>query len=400
MLAIQPQEYARRRQALRARLEEQPIYLTAHRQMQRLGDAAYPFAQEANFRYLTGVTAADWRLLIMAGETLLVRPELSEVQKIFEGFLTDEAALAISGADGVVSQAEATERLEKQATGESTIWTLLPHTDTTITPNPAAAQLVQEIGAAGLTPQDCRAPLARLRALKTAAEIACIEQAVATTIAAFETVRQQLSHYRYEYEIEAAMTQVIRGRGASGHAYDPIVASGKNACTLHYGANHAALSPTDLILIDVGAEVEGYAADITRTYGVEPTDRQQALHQAVQAAQKDIIGLLGPGVDVREYSQRADQRMQRALEEVGLMKPADDAALLRRYYPHATSHGLGLEVHDSLGAPSELLPGMVLTVEPGLYVESENTGIRIEDDILITENGARVLSRDLSTDWA
>lgn len=399
MLAIQPSEYAKRRQALCQAIGDGALYVTAHQPMQRRHDMAYPFSQEANFRYLTGIVAPDWRLLLLAGEAFLVRPELTEVQKLFDGFLRDGAALEMSGADAVISQAQARTRLEALPAG-TPVWTLLPESEATMALNPAPRQLVKELRTMGHVAKDCRAQLAQLRAIKSDSEIACIQQAVDDTIAAFETVRQQLERYQFEYEIEADMTRTLRQRGASGHAYDPIVAAGENACTLHYSANQAPVRPGDMVLLDVGAEVEGYAADITRTYATRPTERQRAVHAAVREAQRAIIAMIQPGGSVRDYVEAADRRMRQALEELGLLQPGDDAQRLRAYYPHATSHGLGLDVHDSLGAPVAFAPGMVLTVEPGIYIEAEGIGVRIEDDVLVTSDGVRVLSRELSTDWA
>jgi Xaa-Pro aminopeptidase len=202
----------------------------------------------------------------------------------------------------------------------------------------------------------------------------------------------------YEYEIEAAFTHAFRSNGATGHAYDPIVAGGKNACTLHYNDNNMALPKNGLVLMDIGARVGGYAADITRTYAIgTPTQRQKDVHAAVESAHHAIITLLRPGASVIEYHDSVDAIMKEALIGLGLMQSVDDTKAYRTYFPHAVSHGLGIDVHDGLGRPETFQPGMVLTVEPGIYIPSEGIGVRIEDDILITDTGHRNLSAALPT---
>jgi len=147
--------------------------------------------------------------------------------------------------------------------------------------------------------------------------------------------------------------------------------------------------------MDVGASYGGYAADITRTYvRGAATKRQVQIHAAVEQAHHEIIATIRPHLAVDEYQRQVDAIMSDALRRVGLY---EDEASLRRYFPHAVSHGLGIDVHDSLGAPHHLSEGMVLTVEPGIYIPEESIGVRIEDDILITATGNRNLSRKLST---
>ena len=242
---------------------------------------------------------------------------------------------------------------------------------------------------------DCRKDLAKLRAIKQPEEIDAIRRAIQLTNEAFEKVKAGITKYNHEYEIEADFTHYFRHAGSKGHAYDPIVAAGKNACTLHYVHNQSKLRDDELILIDIGASVDGYAADITRTYSLgDPTDRQKEVHAAVEAAHQEIIELLKPGLDVGEYHEQVDVIMKDALKSVGLLKSEKE---YRRYFPHAVSHGLGIDVHDSLGGPDVFKAGMVLTVEPGIYIPEEGIGVRIEDDILITETGYENLSKSLAT---
>ena len=167
--------------------------------------------------------------------------------------------------------------------------------------------------------------------------------------------------------------------------------------TLHYTKNSDKLAKNRLVLIDIGARVNGYCADITRTYGIRPTKRQRAVHAAVEAAHHRIIELIQPNLAIAEYMHAVDEIMKDALCELNLLEARSDDTTYRRYFPHSVSHGLGVDVHDSLGKPQFLQPGMVLTVEPGIYIAEEGIGVRIEDDILVTETGHLNLTAGLST---
>jgi Xaa-Pro aminopeptidase len=153
-----------------------------------------------------------------------------------------------------------------------------------------------------------------------------------------------------------------------------------------------------MVLIDIGARVNGYAADITRTFAVKPTKRQTQVHAAVERAHKKIISLLKPGLMLQDYIKAVDDIMKTEMIGLGLIENMNDNETYRRYFPHAIGHGLGVDVHDSLGSSRKLQEGMVLTVEPGIYIPAEGIGVRIEDDILITSTGHKNLSGSLSTD--
>lgn len=380
------------------------IALSAYSAMQRSNDTAHSFEQEANFWWLTGIELADWWVMIdgSRSKSWLVAPDISDSHQIFDGSLSYEMAKSISGVDTVVSHAEGIRLLQDLAKKHSIVYTLgdQPHAEyLDFILNPAQKRTHDLLARTFNSVLDCRKELASLRAIKQPAEIVAMKQAISLTIDAFELVKQKLPSLRYEYEVEAEFSYYFRRHGAKGHAYDPIVAAGENACTLHYIDNDSKLKKRQLLLLDVGARVSGYAADITRTYtSGEPTKRQMAVHQAVQDAQKQIIALLKPDLLIQEYQVQVDGIMKNAVLSLGLITSLDDEKKYHTYFPHAVSHGLGVDVHDSLGSPRYLQPGMVLTVEPGIYIPEEGIGVRIEDDILITEKSHTNLSARLSTD--
>lgn len=393
--------YVGNRKNLSKKLGGGLVVVSAYAEMQRKADMAFQFEQEANFWYLTGIEATRWQVIHDGTRdyTWLVRPGLSEQEQIFDGSVSDEAALKVSGADKVIASDECETLLRSLTRKHSTVYTLAPtkRDAYSFSLNPAKKQTHDMLERVFSSVQDCQGALESMRAIKQDVEVAALQKAINLTIAAFSEVRKNIASYHYEYQIDAAMTAHFRSHNAI-HGYDPIVAGGQNACTLHYVRNGDALRKKDVVLLDVGAQVAGYNADISRSYAIgKPTQRQVAVHAALQAAQKAIIDLLRPSLSVAEYQQRVDEIMYDALQSLGLSS-SDKQATVRRYMPHAVSHGLGIDVHDSLGRPRIFQPGMVLTVEPGIYIPEEGLGLRLEDDILITKTGHRNLSRKLSTD--
>lgn len=390
--------FTENRQRLTESLKGGPVILSAYHQMQRGNDAAFHFEQEANFWYLTGIESPNWLLILDGENEYLIAPEVSEIHQVFDGSLSAQEATNISGISTILSAVEGETLLKELATNHKVVTTLgidphASHYD--FYENPAPLKLHKHLEEIFSTVKDCRKTLAVLRAIKQPEELNAIRTAINITIDAFEMAKSNLSNYAHEYELEADFTQLFRRRGAKGHAYDPIIAGGKNACTLHYGKNEDAFIPGDLVLLDVGARYKQYAADITRTYAIgEVSERHRIVHQAVEEAHHKIIELLQPGLSVKEYFDEVDRIMSVALNSLGLLKEKGD---YRKYFPHSVSHGLGIDVHDSLGGPDVFLPGMVLTVEPGIYIPEEGIGVRIEDDILITETGHENLSARLPT---
>ena len=398
-MTISPPLLRAHREKLRQTLDiKVPFIATGYQAMQLSGDMAVRFLQQADFFWLTGIAEPGWQLLLLK-EEYLVRPQRSHEESLFDGGISDAEATAISGVKNVISSDTAKELLEKQrAAGISKVYTAggdAPYLKGSFTLNPAARALRRHLEKQFDEVEDVRPILARLRALKDTEEVALQRNALAATIEGFTTLKSKLHTLRYEYEAEAELSYIFRKKGTEGHAYEPIVAAGANALTLHYIHNIDPLPENGLLLIDAAARVGGYAADITRTYAIgTPTNREVAVHAAVEKAHFAIIDLIKPGVALSEYQAKSDEIMKEALRSLGLLKKPED---YRKYFPHAISHGLGIDVHESLGGYKEFMPGMVLTVEPGIYIPEEGIGVRIEDDILVTEDGNENLSADLPT---
>ena len=247
------------------------------------------------------------------------------------------------------------------------------------------------------------APLMRtLRLVKSEHEIALLERACAITRDSFDRVARFVRPGVNECEIEAEFAhEYIRQRGK--FSYEPIIASGKNACVLHYLANDQPCKNGDLLLLDVGASYANYNADVTRTLPVNGkfTRRQRQVYEAVLRVLRHCTAALVPGKKPRDWQKEAEAFMEKELLALGLLKPRDikkqdpDKPALKKYFMHGVGHPLGLDVHDVIAPGVPMAPGWVMTVEPGIYLPGEGFAVRLEDDILITDRGQVNLTRDI-----
>lgn len=243
----------------------------------------------------------------------------------------------------------------------------------------------------------------RLRSVKSREEIDQMRHACKITEEGFRRVLKFVKPGVTEYEIEAEYLHEFVRRGSRGFAYTPIVASGFNACVLHYILNENTCEDGDLILMDVGAEYGNYAADMTRTIPVNGkfTQRQRDVYEAVLRVMKAAMKLLRPGVYLADYHKKVGELMQNELLGLGLLTEREIAdqdpgnPAYRKYFMHGTSHFIGLDVHDVGLWYEPIEAGMVFTVEPGIYIRDENIGIRLENNILITEDGYEDLMGDI-----
>ena len=254
-----------------------------------------------------------------------------------------------------------------------------------------------------LTPTDptLRRALDGLRVRKTDEELTLMRRAIAITDDAHGEVLHAVRAGWAEYEIEALVEYTFAREGAERPGFPSIVGSGENTVLLHYDTNRRTTEPGDLVVVDIGASYHGYTADITRTYPVDGnfTPDQRRIYTIVLDAQTAAIEAARAGASFGAPGNAASRVLARGLAEVGLLRNDHDVAGLARFFPHATSHYLGLEVHD-VGSYGPLEPGQVITVEPGIYIAPSddvdprwwNIGVRIEDDVLITDHGPVVLS--------
>jgi Xaa-Pro aminopeptidase len=245
--------------------------------------------------------------------------------------------------------------------------------------------------------------LSKIRMIKEPEEIQLIQKAIDITNDAFIRVLKFLKPGHMEYEVEAEISHEFIRKAANGHAYEPIIASGANACILHYIDNNRECKDGDLLLMDFGAEYANYAADITRTIPVNGkfTPRQAEVYDANVRVLRATIKMLKPGILISEYQAEVGKLWEAEHLKLGLYSEADirnhegSQPLWFKYYMHGTSHSIGLDVHDCFDKAERLQAGMVFSCEPAIYIPEEGIGIRLENDILITENGNTDLSKDI-----
>lgn len=382
-----------------------PIVITANGLLQKAADEAFPFHQDRNFFYLTGISEPGLTLVLDKGKEYLIVPPREAVVEKFDGVLDHETFSRTSGIQTVLSEKEGWRQLKarlKKVQHVATLGAAPPFIEYLgLYTNPARAVLQERMKE--INPQlellDLRTHLGRMRMVKQQIEVDALQRAIDITNATLKEITRptQLAKYEYEYEIEADLSRGFRRRGAMGHAFWPIVAGGPRSCTLHNMSNDAPLVTGEPLVLDVGAQVDYYAADITRTVilGGNPSRRQQQVYAAVVEVQDYAFSLLKPGVKIREYEKQVETFMGEKLRELGLIKSIEREQV-RHYFPHATSHFLGLDAHDGGDYDHPLEPGVVMTVEPGIYIPEESLGIRIEDDVLITTDGIINLSGSLS----
>lgn len=378
-----------------------PIVLTANAILQRNGDINYAFRQDSNFWYLTGLDIPEAILVIDKTKDYLIIPDRSPVDEVF-GLPHDfEGWSKRSGIKTIYGQKEGMKRLKAKMRRVRHVATLASpaayNPNYAFYVNPARARLIEQLKVFNpeLEILDLREHLLTMRQIKQAPELQALGKAIDITTATLKAVSRRLKSYKSENEIEADITHGFRKRGARGHGFSPIVAAGKNTCHLHQESNNASLKGARHLYVDVGADVENYTADITRTYFLtRPNKRERAIVDAVKDVAAYAMSNLKPGISIKENEKLVEHYMGEKLRELGLIKSIDREAV-RKYYTHACSHYLGLDAHDVGDYEAPLQPGMVLTVEPGIYIPEEGFGVRIEDDVLVTKRGVKNLSKGL-----
>jgi len=372
-------------------------------------DGTLPFKQHSDIFYLTGVDQEETLLILfpeaknVAHREMLFVKETSDHIAIWEGAkLSKSQATERTGITSVFWTQDFEKMLQTaMAEAECIYLNSNEHTRATIEVETREMRLSKHLRAK--YPHHAverSAPIMHaLRAVKDQEEIDQLQRAIDLTNQGLRRVMKMLKPGVMEYEIEAEFAHEFISNGSRGFAYTPIVASGRNACVLHYIENDLACSDGDVILLDVGAEFGGYNADMTRCLPVSGkfTQRQKDVYNAVLRVMKGATAYLKPGIMLADYHVAVGEMMTKELidlkliseEEVKNQNPAWPA--YKKYFMHGTSHFLGLDVHDVGNWNKPIEVGNVFTVEPGIYILEENLGIRLENNIVITENGNRDL---------
>lgn len=403
--AINAQLFIDNRKRLTEKLPSGAIAIVhANDEMPRSADGFFPFRQNSDLFWLTGIDQEQTILVLFPEhpdpeqrEILFVR-RTNEHIAIWEGHkYTEDEARATSGIENI-KWADTFDAIfpNLMYLAHNCYLNLNEHSRMASDVPDREMRFARQLRKQFPLHQYSRiAPIMHeLRAIKTPLETALIQQAIDITEKTFRRVLGFVKPGVYEYEIEAEiMHEFLRNR-ATGAAYGSIIASGKNACVLHYVNNNQPCNDGDLLLMDFGAEYANYAADLTRTIPVNGlfTDRQRAVYNAVLRVMKHATNMLRPGTFIEEYHKEVGKAMESELIGLGLLKADEVAAqdpkkppLYKKYFPHGTSHFLGLDVHDVGHRYRPIQAGMVFTCEPGIYIPAEGIGIRLENDILVTD---------------
>jgi Xaa-Pro aminopeptidase len=417
-----PTLYQQRRARLQQHMQRGIAIIPTAPEVLRNGDAHYPFRFDSHFHYLSGFDEPEAVIVLLAGEkpqSILFCREKDMEREIWDGFrYGPEAARKLFGFDAAYPITQLDDQLTElmgnqpalfHPLGAHAVW------DDRIL---ALRSRVQAKARSGITApnelHDVRLALDEMRLIKDSSELDTMRRAASISAAAQVRAMRATQAGKMEYEIEAELLHEFRRNGAAGPAYTSIVAGGANACVLHYISNNTALKNGDLLLIDAACELDGYAADITRTFPVNGkfSAAQKDAYEIVLAAQTAAIAAARPSAHWNQPHDDALRVLAQGMIELKLCKGNVDSVIesgdYKRFYMHRTGHWLGMDVHDvgnyKLNADwRDLQPGMALTVEPGLYIRPAdnvpealwNIGIRIEDDIVITEKSCEVLTHEV-----
>ncbi|MGD9909035.1 MAG: aminopeptidase P family protein [Candidatus Izemoplasmatales bacterium] len=373
-------------------------------------DQTYVYTPNRNFYYLTGLERENFTLVLLKGNektfTYLFIEEPSDYATKWLGRrLTKEEAATISGIEinsikyvdqfnaFIYQQVLGNNRgalIAKPTTLYLDLYRFRPFIEpVSLTKSSFILKSYPEVVVASVNEI-----IDRHRMMKSKEEVDEIQTAISYSKQAIEAVMKHAKPGMNERELEAYYEYTLKSVGSKGVSFDSIIASGKNATVLHYIDNNAEIHDDSLVLMDLGALSNNYASDISRTFPVNGkfTDRQKVLYEIVLKANKDSIAFVKPGITWQELNAYAKNILATECQKIGLIKELSE---IDKYYYHNVSHFLGLDVHDVGMYLEPLVPGLVLTIEPGLYVEEEGIGIRIEDNVLVTENGRINLSESI-----
>ncbi len=379
-------------------------------EMPRNGDQNFPYRQNSDFFYMTGIKQEKSILVIYTDskikqfkETLFILKSDSVIKKWQGHKLTIDEAKELSGIEDISLEDKFVPFIDELMPESDIVYLLLNDKPFEVeSRNDRYGKLTRERyynhQFESLSPI-----IGRLRTYKEYEEIDYITKAVSITEKAFNRVLRFVKPGVKEYEIEAEITHEFTINRADGHAYDPIIASGNNANCLHYINNSDECKNGELILFDFGAEYNNYASDLSRTIPVNGkfTERQKACYNAVLRVMKSSINLMIVGSSIEKVHKEVCKMMEKEMINLGLFTEEDaknhqgEKPLYFKYFPHGISHFIGLDVHDTGTKQDVFKEGMALSCEPGLYIEEEKLGIRLEDDILITNEGPINLTQNI-----
>jgi len=414
-------EFAKRRRRLMEIMGEDSIAVLPNAPVaNRNRDVDFPYRSDSNFHYLTGFDEPESVMVLIPGrehgEYILFCRERNLDKEIWDGYRAgQEGAVSTFGADDSYPITDLDDILPGLLESKEKVYYTMGNQPSFDQHMVAWLNHLRQASRGGkhspteiIELEHC---LNELRLFKSSQEVKAMRHAAKASVQAHIRAMQFTAAGKWEYEVEAELIHEFMKNGCRSPAYPSIVGGGENGCILHYIENNSKLKNNDLLLIDAGAEFECYAADITRTFPVNGkfTQAQAQLYQVVLNAQKAAIAAVKPGNHWNQPHEAAIEVLTQGLIDLGLLtgeleQLIDDQAY-REFYMHRTGHWLGMDVHDvgdyKVGGEWRLLePGMVLTVEPGLYIRDPEhidkkwhfTGIRIEDDVLVTKNGCEVLS--------
>lgn len=383
--------------------------LFSGRQLQRTADQDYLFEVNRNFYYLTGINQPQVVLVLLKHEKLqeahlFIEQNDPVLIKWVGKKLEKEEASELSGIE--------LKNIHYLNSFESFLYGLLNNTRSNfggyeelyldLEKRPLEGYTNQALEFANriqkeypaITIKDCYENIVYLRMYKHPEEIRLIEESIYTTKGGVEDLMKSATPGLFEYQLESYFDLWIKYHGQKRLAFDTIAASGKNATILHYINNNDVLKNNELILFDLGCQTKFYVSDISRTFPINGkfTKRQKEVYEVVLGVNKKCIEFLKPGVTWQEFNDYAKQLLAEGCKKLGLIKEDSE---LSKYYYHSIGHSIGLDTHDPTLHKYPIEAGMVITVEPGLYIEEEGIGIRIEDNILITKDGRVNLSEDI-----
>ncbi|MDD6466732.1 MAG: Xaa-Pro aminopeptidase [Erysipelotrichaceae bacterium] len=369
----------------------------------KVGDEKYPFCVDRNFYYLTGLERENMYLLLfkypnMTQEVLLIERYDEWLAKWVGARMLPEEARAISKVEDVAYIEDLDDRVGSFLCWYQTENPMVYADFSKQEMNQANTKIVDLVNIwkekfPWLTIKSITKELTKLRLCKDESEIECLKKAIHVTNDGIEAMMKHVKEGMNESEVEAYFDFALKSQQCE-HSFPSIVAEKGNATTLHYAQNNSVIEPDALVLTDLGAAYSYYCADITRTFPASGkfTPRQKEVYEVVLNANKHIIEYAKPGMTLRYLNQELIRYYQETLPTIGLLK---NGKTVRDYYFHGVSHMLGLETHDVSLIDYPLVPGNVFTVEPGLYITEEQIGVRIEDDVLMTEHGCVNLSSEI-----